>query len=115
MEGEKDIIKEFCYPLWLSDQKVPLDAALTEVFNSWRAQGPGQAIADFVHVVGNNGQAFIDWLRRTVYAPMDFAIVVGWKAIAKAIFAKAIDRDLLRLAPLQQHLHAALHRPFEEV
>ena len=28
---------------------------------------------------------------------MDFAIVIGWKAIMKAIFPKTIDGDLLRL------------------
>ena len=31
---------------------------------------------------------------------MDFAIVVGWKAIIKAIFPKAIDGDLLKLVHL---------------
>ncbi|PUU78407.1 fatty acid synthase beta subunit [Tuber borchii] len=39
-------------------------------------------------------------IRETVYAPMDFAIVLGWKAIIKAIFPKAIDGDLLKLVHL---------------
>src|SRR5204863_4212101 len=33
-------------------------------------------------------------------APMDFAIVVGWKSIIKAIFPKSIDGDLLKLVHL---------------
>ena len=35
-----------------------------------------------------------------MYAPMDFAIVVGWKAITKPIFPRTIDGDLLKLVHL---------------
>ena len=31
---------------------------------------------------------------------MDFAIVIGWKAIIKAIFPKSVDGDLLKLVHL---------------
>ncbi|PUU81782.1 fatty acid synthase beta subunit dehydratase [Tuber borchii] len=100
MEGRNDKIKEFYYRLWFGDEKVPLDAAVTDVFDGGCAQVTGQAIADFVHAVGNNGEAFVERPGKTVYAPMDFAIVVGWKAIIKAIFPKAIDGDLLKLVHL---------------
>ena len=53
-----------------------------------RAQFTGQAIADFVHVAGNNAEAFIERPGKTVYAPMDFAIVVGWKAIIRGNLPK---------------------------
>ncbi|KAL7270274.1 beta subunit of fatty acid synthetase [Rhizina undulata] len=100
MEGRNDRIKEFYYRLWFGDEKMPSDAAVTDVFEGGSTKVTGQAIADFVHAVGNNGEAFVERPGKTVFAPMDFAIVVGWKAIIKAIFPKAIDGDLLRLVHL---------------
>ncbi|KAG9737900.1 beta subunit of fatty acid synthase, partial [Aureobasidium melanogenum] len=59
-----------------------------------------EAINDFVHAVGNTGEAFVDRPGKEVFAPMDFAIVVGWKAITKPIFPRKIDGDLLKLVHL---------------
>lgn len=100
MEGRNDRIKEFYYRLWFGDEEVPLDASVTDSFEGGQTTVTGQAIADFVHAVGNNGEAFVERPGKTVYAPMDFAIVVGWKAIIKAIFPRTIDGDLLRLVHL---------------
>lgn len=100
MEGRNDRIKEFYYRLWFGDEKVDLDASVTDVFEGGSATVTADDIANFVHAVGNNGEAFVQRPGKTVYAPMDFAIVVGWKAIMKAIFPRAIDGDLLRLVHL---------------
>jgi len=43
----------------LSDEKVPLDAAVADVFSAGCSQVTGQAIPDFVHPLGNNGEAFV--------------------------------------------------------
>ena len=88
MEGRNDRIKEFYYRLWFGDEKVPLDAAVTDVFDGGSAQVMGQAIADFVHAAGNNGEALVERPGKTVYAPMDFAIMVGWKAIIRGNLPK---------------------------
>ena len=93
-------IKEFYYRIWFGDEKLPLDASVTETFEGGRAKVTGQGIEDFVHAVGNTGEAFVDRPGKDVLAPMDFAIVVGWKAITKPIFPKAIDGDLLKLVHL---------------
>ena len=100
MEGRNNRIKEFYYRLWFGDEKMPLDASVTDVFDGGQATVTGQAIADFVHAVGNNGKAFVERPGKVIYAPMDFAIVVGWRAIIKAIFPKAIDGDLFKLVHL---------------
>ncbi|KAF8473168.1 fatty acid synthase beta subunit dehydratase [Kalaharituber pfeilii] len=100
VEGRNDRIKEFYYRLWFGEDNTPLNASMTDVFDGGRTVVTGKAIADFVHAVGNNGEAFVERPGKVVYAPMDFAIVVGWKAIIKAIFPKAIDGDLLRLVHL---------------
>lgn len=100
MQGRNDRIKEFYYRLWFGDEPAPLDAPMTAIFDGGEITVTGKAIADFVHAVGNNGEAFVERPGKIVYAPMDFAIVVGWKAIIKAIFPKPIDGDLLRLVHL---------------
>ncbi|KAI9818700.1 MAG: beta subunit of fatty acid synthetase [Thelocarpon impressellum] len=100
MDGRNLRIKEFYYRIWFGDEKLPLNAAVTEKFEGGKATVTSQAILDFVHAVGNTGEAFVDRPGKEVLAPMDFAIVVGWKAITKPIFPKAIDGDLLKLVHL---------------
>ncbi|KAH0563492.1 beta subunit of fatty acid synthetase [Trichoglossum hirsutum] len=100
MEGRNDRIKEFYYRIWFGDERMPLNASATDLFEGGRTTVTSKAIADFVHAVGNTGEAFVERPGKEVYAPMDFAIVVGWKAIIKPIFPKVIDGDLLRLVHL---------------
>ena len=100
MQGRNDRIKEFYYRVWFGDEQVPFDTPAESTFDGGRAEVTSQAIADFVHAVGNTGEAFVERPGKEVLAPMDFAIVVGWKAITKPIFPRAIDGDLLKLVHL---------------
>lgn len=100
MEGRNDRIKEFYWRAWFGDEALDLDALVTSKFDGGKATVTGEDINDFVHAVGNHGEAFIDRPGRTMYAPMDFAIVVGWKGITKPIFPRKIDGDLLKLVHL---------------
>ena len=100
MEGRNDRIKEFYYRIWFGNEEVPFAAPATSTFEGGQATVTSQKIADFVHAVGNTGEAFVDRPGKEVFAPMDFAIVVGWKAITKPIFPRAIDGDLLKLVHL---------------
>lgn len=100
MEGRNDRIKEFYYKIWFGDEACPFDTAVASKFDGGRATVTSEAINDFVHAVGNTGEAFVDRPGKEVFAPMDFAIVVGWKAITKPIFPRAIDGDLLKLVHL---------------
>ncbi len=101
MQGRNDRIKEFYYRIWFgANEKVPFETPATSTFDGGQATVTSQAIADFVHAVGNTGEAFVDRPGKEVFAPMDFAIVVGWKAITKPIFPRSIDGDLLKLVHL---------------
>lgn len=100
MEGRNDRIKEFYWRAWFGDEALDLDALVTAKFDGGKATVTGEAINDFVHAVGNHGEAFIDRPGRVMHAPMDFAIVVGWKGITKPIFPRKIDGDLLKLVHL---------------
>jgi fatty acid synthase subunit beta len=100
MEDRNDRIKEFYWKAWFGNEPVDLDASLTGKFDGGKAKVTGEAINDFVHAVGNTGEAFVERPGKEVFAPMDFAIVVGWKAITKPIFPRKIDGDLLKLVHL---------------
>ncbi|KAI9167201.1 Fatty acid synthase subunit beta [Paramyrothecium foliicola] len=100
MEGRNDHIKEFYWRAWFGNDALDLDAVVTSKFDGGKTTITSEAINDFVHAVGNTGEAFVDRPGKTVYAPMDFAIVVGWKAITKPIFPRTIDGDLLKLVHL---------------
>ncbi|KAF2733047.1 beta subunit of fatty acid synthase [Polyplosphaeria fusca] len=100
MEARNDRIKEFYYKIWFGDEACPFDSPVNSKFDGGRATVTSEAINDFVHAVGNTGEAFVDRPGKEVWAPMDFAIVVGWKAITKPIFPRAIDGDLLKLVHL---------------
>ena len=100
MTGRNDRIKEFYYRIWFAEKSVPFDTPTTNTFDGGEAVVAAQDIADFVYAVGNTGEAFVDRPGKEVFAPMDFAIVVGWKAITKPIFPRAIDGDLLKLVHL---------------
>ncbi|KAK3715893.1 beta subunit of fatty acid synthetase [Vermiconidia calcicola] len=100
MDSRNDRIKEFYYRIWFGDEAVPFEKSVTSRFDGGRSVVTGEAINDFVHAVGNTGEAFVDRPGKEVYAPMDFAIVAGWKAITKPIFPRKIDGDLLKLVHL---------------
>ncbi|KYK59616.1 fatty acid synthase beta subunit dehydratase [Drechmeria coniospora] len=100
MEDRNDRIKDFYWKVWFGKDPLNLDALVTGVFDGGRTTITSEAINDFVHAVGNTGEAFVDRPGKVVYAPMDFAIVVGWKAITKPIFPRTIDGDLLKLVHL---------------
>ncbi|PYH92768.1 fatty acid synthase beta subunit [Aspergillus ellipticus CBS 707.79] len=100
MKNRNDSIKEFYYRVWFGNKEVPFDTPTTATFSGGRTTITSQAVADFVHAVGNTGEAFVDRPGKEVFAPMDFAIVAGWKAITKPIFPRTIDGDLLKLVHL---------------
>lgn len=100
MDGRNDRIKEFYWRVWFGDDPLDLDASVTSKFDGGRTTITSEAINEFVHAVGNTGEAFVDRPEKIMYAPMDFAIVVGWKAITKPIFPRTIDGDLLKLVHL---------------
>ncbi|KAI5867028.1 beta subunit of fatty acid synthase [Durotheca rogersii] len=100
MEGRNDRIKEFYWRAWFGEEELDLDAPVTSKFDGGRTTITKEDINDFVHAVGNTGEAFVDRPGKVTFAPMDFAIVVGWKAITKPIFPRKIDGDLLKLVHL---------------
>lgn len=91
-------IKEFYWKLWFGHSvPVQLDIDVDNKIAGEDVTISGKDIAEFTHAIGNTCEAFIERPGKDTLAPMDFAIVIGWKAIMKAIFPRTIDGDLLKL------------------
>lgn len=101
MEGRNNRIKKFYWVLWFgADVPVDLDINVEEVIAGDKVTVTGQDISEFTHAIGNTCEAFVPRPGKKTLAPMDFAIVVGWKAIMMAIFPETVDGDLLKLVHL---------------
>ena len=93
-------IKEFYWKLWYGDNETLPAIDLNETFVGPEVTIKQEDVEQFCTVVKNQGEAYTSARNKPVQAPMDFAIVTGWKAIMKSIFPSAIDGDLLRLVHL---------------
>ncbi|KAJ3088169.1 3-oxoacyl-[acyl-carrier-protein] synthase [Quaeritorhiza haematococci] len=97
MEGRNQRIKDFYGALWHVNVT---DTNLTpqDTFRCSFKVEPSR-VAEFVHVIGNQAEEYVGQGENKI-APMDFAIVSGWRALVTAILPKEIDGDLLRLVHL---------------
>ena len=102
MDGRNDRIKEFYFKLWygVDNKEDFLNLNIEETIADKGEVVKFDEIIEFCQAVGNQAEIFGDCNQKIVSAPMDFAIVVGWKAIMKGIFPKIADGDLLRLVHL---------------
>ncbi|KAI7907575.1 fatty acid synthase [Cokeromyces recurvatus] len=99
MTDRNERIKNFYFKLWFGVDNnedflnYPLDGTIVNKGEVVKFED----ISEFCHAVGNKAEIFGDRNQKVVSAPMDFAIVVGWKAIMKGVFPKIADGDLIRL------------------
>ena len=96
MENRNQRIKELYWKLWLPGQ-VDLDFDVHAPIQGGEVKVCANDILDFTHAIGNNCEDFVSRSGRKMLAPMDFAIVLGWRSIVKAIFPNSVDGDLLKL------------------
>ena len=94
MDGRNDRIKSFYYRLWFGTDLIQLPS----IFDTFITQGTVESslVNEFCKAVGNLSPSFI----KDDLAPMDYAIVLGWKAIIESLFSEEIDGDLLKLVHL---------------
>ncbi|GME75010.1 unnamed protein product [Ambrosiozyma monospora] len=101
MKGRNDRIKEFYWKVWFgSSAPIDLDFSTESKIDGGSMEITSKAILELTHAIGNSCEYFVPRVGRDQLAPMDFAIVIGWKAIMKAVFPKAVDGDILKLVHL---------------
>jgi fatty acid synthase subunit beta len=77
--GRNTRIKQFYWKLWYGDDAVLPDIDIHETFVGPEVVIEATAVETFCAVVGNKGESFKTVRNDVVKAPMDFAIVTGWK------------------------------------
>ena len=93
-------IREFYNRVWFGEQSgAPFDMPMTARFDGGITTVSGASIRDLARVLGNTNEAYADRRGRDPLAPMDFAIVLGWKALIKPLL-HSVDGDLLKLVHL---------------
>lgn len=97
MEGRNNRIKELYWKLWLDE---PCDLKFDPrkvIQGSENVKITRSGIQEFTHAIGNTCEDFVPRSGKKLLAPMDYAIVLGWRVIIKAIFPESVDGDLLKL------------------
>ena len=100
MDSRNDRVKSFYRRIWLanspglkaSEKILPPQPEIEKMTVG------NEMIKHFIQAIGNTGEDYIERLEKAAVAPMDFAIVIGWKAIVEALLS--VDGDLLRLVHL---------------
>lgn len=101
IEGRNTRIKEFYWKLWFgSNVPFDLDFDVDSKIDGGALEITSKDIVELTHSIGNSCEYFVPRAGRDQLAPMDFAIIIGWKAIMKAIFPKSVDGDILKLVHL---------------
>ncbi|WVQ81978.1 hypothetical protein IAT38_004105 [Cryptococcus sp. DSM 104549] len=100
VDGRNRKIKDFYWRLWFGDDEKLPELALDTTFTCGETEVDAKHVQRFCDVVGNQGEVFKAARNEKIQAPMDFAIVLGWQSIMKAIFPSDIDGDLLKLVHL---------------
>ncbi|ODO06611.1 hypothetical protein I350_03968 [Cryptococcus amylolentus CBS 6273] len=100
VNGRTKAIKDFYWRLWFGDNEQLPALKLDTTFTCPEVAVDATEVQKFCDVVGNQGEAFTVARNEKIQAPMDFAIVMGWQSVMKAIFPDDIDGDLLKLVHL---------------
>ena len=119
MDGRNERINAFYNRIWLgndNNSKAP-ETGMVSQGGAQRTVIDNMMIKQFAQAIGSAGEDYIERLNKAVLAPMDFAIVAGWKSIVKALLT--VDGDLLRLVHLSNKYRllpgAKLFKPGDEV
>jgi fatty acid synthase subunit beta len=98
--GHEDI-RKFYWKTWFGDDNsYDSNASINSIFEGDKVTITPQSIQNFVHSVGYAGESSIGRGGAEIIAPVDYAIVVAWKAISKPLFCESLEGNLLNLVHL---------------
>ena len=98
--GRHERINDFYRRVWFGEDDSIMEQSVHDQFLSGPVLVSSESITKFARCIGNFADAFTKRGSKQLYAPMDFAIVVAWKALMKPLFAREIDCDILKLVHL---------------
>ncbi|KAF7623672.1 putative PKS/NRPS-like protein biosynthetic cluster [Aspergillus flavus] len=100
MDGRNERVKEFYYRVWFTNSQPKKWTSVHDTFCETGLEVTADSIAEFAHCVQNASDASSKRRGKTLYAPLDFGVVVGWEALMKPLFSHELDVDLLTLVHL---------------
>lgn len=99
-DGLLDAVSEFYRRLWFGDEQLDFDAQPTQVFSGETMTITREAISSFLQATGRSSETYLSRGNQELPAPLDFGIVIAWKALLKPIFLKQIGGNILKLVHL---------------
>ncbi|KFY15817.1 hypothetical protein V492_01746 [Pseudogymnoascus sp. VKM F-4246] len=98
--GLLDEVSEFYRSVWFGDQQLNFDAQLTQEFSGESMTITREAISSFLQATGSSCETYLGHASQELPAPVDFGIVIAWKALLKPIFLRQIGGNILKLVHL---------------
>jgi len=100
LDNRKERIRSFYWQTWFGDDKsLNSGGDISQVFDGDEIRVTSESIQNFVQSIGYKVHSSTK-ITGNVTAPMDYAIVVAWKAITKPLFCESLDGNLLDLVHL---------------
>ncbi|KUL87287.1 hypothetical protein ZTR_03300 [Talaromyces verruculosus] len=99
-DGLIDEVSEFYRSLWFGSQQIDFDAQPTQDFSGETITITREAISSFLQATGSSCEAYLSRAHQELPAPLDFGIVIAWKALLKPIFLRQIGGNILKLVHL---------------
>ena len=79
IDSRNKSIKSFYWKLWFGDDETLPELNVRDVFTGPEVTITAEEVEQFCAVVGNDGEAYKSIRNGEMQAPMDFAIVTGWR------------------------------------
>lgn len=98
--GLVDQVSEFYRILWFGTEKLDFDAQTIQDFSGETITITREAISSFLQATGSSCETYLNDTNQQLPAPLDFSIVIAWKALLKPIFLRQIGGNILKLVHL---------------
>ena len=96
-ENRNERIRDFYYGMWFNEP-LRIRPSIYDEFSSPVTEITRDAVLKFIRTIKKENMP--QRKNGRIIAPLDFAMVMGWQAITKPLFAREIDCDLLALVHL---------------
>jgi len=101
MLDREERVNDFYHRVWFGQElhKVAVQSS-KEVFDGGSFTVESDTIAEFARCIVNQDDAFSKRFGKELSAPLDFIVVIAWKALMRPLFSHGVHGDLLKLVHL---------------
>lgn len=101
LDDRNEEIRQFYWRTWFGDDdSYDSGISINGIFEGDKVTITPESIQNFVHSIGFAGESAVGRAGADITAPVDYAIVVAWKAITKPLFCDSLEGNLLDLVHL---------------